>query len=70
MLKLELNASGVPFYKIEFPLKDVLAGIKDVKLDKKGNSSAYSLDGKRVNASSAKGVIIKDGKKTLSPLSH
>lgn len=55
---------------IELPLKDFLTDIKDVKINKKGNSSAYSLDGKRVNASSAKGVIIKDGKKTLSPLSH
>lgn len=48
-------------------LNDFLAdGIKDVKINKKVNTSAFSLDGKRVNASSAKGVIIKDGKKTVN----
>lgn len=69
-LKVIADDEHWPLLVKEWAVKDLLTGIKDIKINKEVNTPAFSLDGKRVNASSAKGVIIKDGKKTLSPLSH
>lgn len=49
----------------EFAVKKIVTGITDVKADQAGgNAPAFNLNGQRVDASSATGIIIQNGKKT------
>lgn len=68
-LVLQLISGNGIFATKEIPFSELIAtGIKDININKvEGKSPAYSLDGKRVS-DDYKGIIIKDSKKTLSPL--
>ena len=50
----------------EFPLKDIVTGITDVNAGQElGDAPAFNVLGQRVDASTAKGIIIQNGKKSI-----
>lgn len=67
MVRLSLVYENGTLVTKEYPLQEILSGCTtNININKvEGKSPAFSLDGKRVDASNAKGVIIKDGKKTV-----